>query len=104
MPAGYPYSLPAIHNLATLRFPSPVTCFACETGSGKSTWPEGMAGAFGPNPGGGTRHVRFATRSSHSGLYKALKLTKEPPAPTDSYFLRAETFYNVASVTERAED
>jgi predicted ATPase len=33
-----------------------------------------------------------------------LKLTKAPPAPTDSYFLRAETFYNVASVIERPED
>jgi predicted ATPase len=103
-PAGYPYSLPAIRHLETLRFPTAVTFFVGENGSGKSTLLEGIAAAFGLNPEGGTKHVRFATRSSHSLLFKALKLTKVPPAPTDSYFLRAETFYNVASVTERADD
>ena len=104
VPDGYPYSLPAIRRLETLRFPTPVTFFVGENGSGKSTLLEGIAAAFGLNPEGGTKHVRFATRSSHSKLYQDLKLTKLPPAPTDSYFLRAETFYNVASVTERADD
>jgi len=104
MPGGYPYSLPAVRHLTTLRFPTAVTFFVGENGSGKSTLLEGIAGAFGLNPEGGTKHVRFSTRSSHSELFKALKLTRVPPAPTDSYFLRAETFYNVASVTERAED
>jgi predicted ATPase len=100
----YPYSLPAIHHLERLRFPTPVTFFVGENGSGKSTLLEGIASAFGLNPEGGTKHVRFATRASHSSLFKDLKLKKIPPPPTDSYFLRAETFYNVASAIERRED
>jgi predicted ATPase len=104
VPAGYPYSLPAIRRLETLRFPTAVTFFVGENGSGKSTLLEGIAGAFGLNPEGGTKHVRFASRASHSPLFKDLQLKKVPPAPTDSYFLRAETFYNVASTIERPDD
>jgi predicted ATPase len=101
---SYPYSIPAIRHLEQLRFTSPVTFFVGENGSGKSTLLEGIAGAFGLNPEGGTKHARFATRPSHSTLFQELKLTKARPAPTDSYFLRAETFYNLASVIERPED
>jgi predicted ATPase len=101
LPDEYPYSLPAIRQLETLRFPTAVTFLVGENGSGKSTLLEGIAGAFGLNPEGGTKHVRFASRTSHSALFKDLKLKKVPPAPTDSYFLRAETFYNVASAIER---
>jgi predicted ATPase len=104
MPDEYPYSLPAIRHLEALGFPTAVTFFVGENGSGKSTLLEGIAGAFGLNPEGGTKHVRFASRASHSPLFKSLKLKRVLPAPTDSYFLRAETFYNVASVIERPED
>jgi predicted ATPase len=104
VPDGYPYSLPAIRRLEILRFSTPVTFFVGENGSGKSTLLEGIAGAFGLNPEGGTKHVRFASRASHSTLFKDLKLKKVPPAPTDSYFLRSETFYNVASTIERRDD
>ena len=102
--SGYPYSIPAIRHLERLEFPTPVTFFVGENGSGKSTLLEGIAAAFGLNPEGGTKHVRFSTRSSHSELFRELKLTKTRPAATDSYFLRAETFYNLASVIERPED
>jgi predicted ATPase len=102
--SGYPYSIPAVRHLSRLDFTSSVTFFVGENGSGKSTLLEGIAGAFGLNPEGGTKHVRFATRPSHSTLFRELKLTRTRPAPTDSYFLRAETFYNLASVIERPED
>jgi predicted ATPase len=101
---AYPFSIPAVRHLERLTFTSPVTFFVGENGSGKSTLLEGIAGAFGLNPEGGTKHVRFATRSSHSTLFRDLKLTRTRPAPTDSYFLRAETFYNLASVIENPED
>jgi predicted ATPase len=104
LPDEFPYSLPAIRHLETLRFSSAVTFFVGENGSGKSTLLEGIAGAFGLNPEGGTKHVRFSSRASHSPLFKDLRLKRVPPAPTDSYFLRAETFYNVASVIERPDD
>lgn len=102
--ASYPYSLPAIRDLDTIVFSTPVTFFVGENGSGKSTLLEGLAVAYGLNPEGGTKHVRFATRASHSDLHRDLRLTKAPVAATDSYFLRAETFYNLASVIERPED
>jgi predicted ATPase len=101
---AYPQSIPAVRHLERLTFTSPVTFFVGENGSGKSTLLEGIAGVFGLNPEGGTKHVRFATRPSHSTLFRDLKLPRPRPAPTDSYFLRAETFYNLASVIENPED
>ncbi len=71
-----------------------------ENGSGKSTLLEGIAVAFGLNPEGGTKHERFTTQSTHSRLFRSLILTKSRDAPTDSYFLRAESFYNVASAMD----
>ena len=100
VPRDYPYSVPAIRYLKELRFDSPVTFFVGENGSGKSTLLEGIAVAFGLNPEGGTKHERFTTQSTHSDLFRALILTKSRDAPTDSYFLRAESFYNVASAID----
>jgi predicted ATPase len=94
---SYPYSVPAIRHLTDLVFDAPVTFFVGENGSGKSTLLEGLAVAFGLNPEGGTKYERFSTNSTHSDLFKRLVLTKSRTAPTDSYFLRAESFYNVAS-------
>jgi predicted ATPase len=96
-PNTYPLSVPAIRHLKKLRFEAPVTFFVGENGSGKSTLLEGIAAAFGLNPEGGTKHERFTTRATHSQLFRALILTKSRDAPTDAYFLRAESFYNVAS-------
>src|SRR5947199_5039952 len=99
-PQDYPYSVPAIRHLTELRFTTPVTFFVGENGSGKSTLLEGIAVAFGLNPEGGTTHERFATRPTDSDLFRSLILTKSRDAPTDSYFLRAESFYNVASAMD----
>ena len=102
--AGYPYSIPAIRHLDRLTFPTPITFFVGENGSGKSTLLEAIAAAFGLNPEGGTKHVRFTTRRSHSDLYEDLRLSKTRPAATDSYFLRAESFYNLATTIENPAD
>jgi predicted ATPase len=96
-PEGYPFSVPAIRHLTELPFESPVTFFVGENGSGKSTLLEALAVGFGLNPEGGTKHERFSTRRTHSDLFQHLVLTRSRIAPTDSYFLRAESFYNVAS-------
>lgn len=102
--SGYPFSIPAIRHLEQLSFPTPVTFFVGENGSGKSTLLEALAASFGLNPEGGTKHVRFSTRRSHSELFEHLKISKTRPAATDSYFLRAESFYNLASVIENPGD
>ena len=56
-----------------------------------------IAVGFGLNPEGGTKYERFGTQATHSELFRSLILTKSRDAPTDSYFLRAESFYNLAS-------
>ena len=75
-----------------------------ENGSGKSTIVEAIAAALGMNPEGGSNHMRFATRQSHSPLHEALVLAKTGQRPRTRYFLRAESFYNVASAVEQNLD
>jgi predicted ATPase len=96
----YPFSVPAVRHMHELRFSSSVTFFLGENGSGKSTLLEALAIASGLNAEGGSRNFRFATRATHSELNDYLRLVRAPRRPTDAYFLRAETFYNVASAAE----
>lgn len=103
-PDQFPYCLPSIRNLGTLLFHPKVTFFVGENGSGKSTLLEAIAVGSGTNPEGGSRNFNFATRTSHSRLDEALRLAKTCRLPGDSYFLRAESFYNVASEIERLDD
>jgi predicted ATPase len=100
-PNRFPYCLPAIRALEALPFHPRVTFFVGENGSGKSTLLEAIAIECGLNPEGGSRNFNFATRPSHSALNQALRLGKTPRRAADSYFLRAESFYNVASEIER---
>lgn len=96
----YPFCIPAIRNLRELKLPGPVTFLVGENGTGKSTLLEGIAVSAGFNPEGGSRNFRFATRQSHSGLHEYLRLVRPPGRPRDGYFLRAESFYNVATAAE----
>jgi predicted ATPase len=98
--ATYPFSIPAIGKLDELPFEQPVTFFVGENGSGKSTLLEAIAAAFGLNPEGGSRNFNFSTRASHSGLKDYLRLARSPRRMRDSYFLRAESYFNVASQIE----
>jgi predicted ATPase len=93
----YPFNLPAIRELDRLAFHADVTFIVGENGSGKSTLLEGIAAAWGFNPEGGTMNFRFATRESHSELYTYLKLVRSSRRPRDGFFLRAESFFNVAT-------
>jgi predicted ATPase len=96
----YPFHVPAVRGLHDLGLTAPVTFFVGENGSGKSTLLEAIAVASGFNAEGGTRNFRFATRTTHSELHEYLRLTRSPGRHTDGYFLRAESFYNVASAAE----
>ncbi len=99
----YPFALPAIRSLKDLELHPHVTFIVGENGSGKSTLLEAIAIAFGFNPEGGTRNFSFATRSSHSELHQAVRLIKGPRRPRDGFFLRAESFYNVATNIEELD-
>jgi len=100
----YPFSIPAIRRLDELALDSAVTLFAGENGSGKSTLVEAIAVAAGFNPEGGSRNVTVSTRASHSVLHKYLRLVRSTPRPRTGYFLRAESFFNVATYIEELRD
>lgn len=101
---SYLREIDALKNLERLEFPAPVTFFVGENGSGKSTMLEALAVAAGFNPEGGTRNYHFSTYDSHSGLYLALRLVRGYRTAAWGYFLRAESFYNVATKEEEYTD
>jgi predicted ATPase len=100
---SYPYSIPAIRSLDELRIDPRVTFFAGENGSGKSTLVEAVAVALGFNAEGGTRNMTVATRASHSSLHEHLRLVRGTRSPRDGFFLRAESFFNVATHIEELD-
>ncbi|MEG1523667.1 MAG: AAA family ATPase [Clostridia bacterium] len=95
---AYLDSIPAVQSLGSLDLSrAPVTFFVGENGSGKSTLLEAIAVASGFNPEGGSRNFHFSSADTHSGLHQYLRLVRAATRPRDGYFLRAESFYNVAS-------
>lgn len=99
----YPFSIPAVRNLESIDFHPKVTFFVGENGSGKSTLVEAIAVAAGFNPEGGTSNFRFATRSSESALHQFLRVARGVRRPRNGFFLRAESFFNVATEIERMD-
>lgn len=101
--SDYPYSLPAVRHLGRLEFSPTVTFLVGENGSGKSTLMEALAVTLGFNPEGGTRNFNFGTWASHSELHQALRVGKGVRRARDGFFLRAESFFNVATEIERMD-
>ncbi len=99
----FPFTIPAIKNLDHLEFSPTVTFIIGENGSGKSTLVEAIAVAMGFNPEGGTKNFNFGTRESHSDLHEYLRLVKSIKRPKDGFFLRAESFFNVATNIEQLD-
>lgn len=96
-PESYPFSIPAVRSIADIEFHPNVTFFVGENGAGKSTVLEALAVALDFGPEGGTKNVKFQTADSVSPLHQCLRVARGIPAPRDGYFLRAESFYNVAT-------
>ena len=103
---SYLCGLPAVRYLlkgGTLTFDRPVTFLVGENGTGKSTLLEGIAVACGFNPEGGTRNFSFSTRATHSPLGEFLTPARRR-YPKDGFFLRAESFYNVATHIDELDE
>jgi len=96
----YPFSLPVVRDLDRLVFHPRVTFLVGENGSGKSTLIEALAMAWGFNAEGGSTNVNFSTRASHSPLSQHIRRIRGALRPIDGYFLRAESFFNVATNIE----
>jgi predicted ATPase len=96
----FPFSLPVILHLDHLNFHPSVTFIVGENGSGKSTLLEALAIAAGFNPEGGSKSFNFATRPSHTNLHNFIQLRRGIHREKDGFFLRAESFYNVATAVD----
>lgn len=101
---AYPFSLPVVKALDTLEFAPGVTFLVGENGSGKSTLMEAIAVGMGFNPEGGTKNFNFESRATHSELNRFLAFTKSFKQPKDGFFLRAESFYNVATHIDQLDE
>lgn len=100
----YPFCLNAVRNLSNLHLHPAVTFIIGENGSGKSTLVEAIAVAWGFNPEGGSKNFSFGTHASHSELHKFLRLSRGVARPRDGFFLRAESFFNVATEIQRLDE
>jgi predicted ATPase len=99
---GFPWSLPVFRNLRTLDFDPQVMFLIGENGTGKSTLLEGIADAAGFPLQGGSKNFRldddgWAPTSPH------LKLVRNSRREPDGFYLRAESFYNVATQVEELD-
>lgn len=101
----FPFNIPAVQHLDKINFHANVTFFVGENGSGKSTVLEAIAKAFGLGTEGGNRNIDFKTTNKiDTGLEQHLRLIKSFKRAKDAYFLRAESFYNIATYMDNLDD
>ena len=100
---SYLRNIPSLKNFQGIKIDKPVTFFVGENGSGKSTLLEAIAVALGLNPEGGSKNFNFATKETHSELGKLLEIARGPMREEDGFFLRAESFYNLATEVEELD-
>lgn len=102
--SAYPFTLPVVAGLRAagqVELDPAVTFLAGGNGTGKSTLIEAIAVAAGFNPEGGSANFRFSTRATESSLGEHLRLVRGTRKPRTGFFLRAESFYNVATEIDR---
>jgi predicted ATPase len=100
---AYPFAIPAIRTLDDFAFHAKVTLLRRRERHGESTLIEAIAVALGFNAEGGSRNFNFATFRSESPLHRYVRLVRGYRRPRTGYFLRAESFHNVASEIERLD-
>ena len=101
---SYLYQIPAVRHLMKepLKFDRKVTFLIGENGTGKSTIIEALALCCGFNAEGGTKNFSFSTNNTHSDLHEHMIVGKGKHFK-DGFFLRAESFYNVASYIDELD-
>lgn len=94
----FPFNLPILKDIEQLIFESPVTFLVGENGSGKSTIIETIASLMGLNLEGGSKNNMFASYKELPSLAEACRPINYPK---DSYFYRAESYYNLMTEIEQ---
>ncbi len=97
----YPFNLDIVKTLDMLSFHKNVTFITWENWAWKSTLIEAIAIGSWLNGEWWSKNIHFSTENTHSELHNHLRIAKWYKQPKDSYFLRAESFYNVASDIDR---
>ncbi|MDR1160666.1 MAG: AAA family ATPase [Syntrophomonadaceae bacterium] len=85
-----------LNKAKKLSFRQDVTFLVGENGTGKSTLIEAIAVCAGYNGEGGSKNFNFSTKQTVSNLHQYMTIVKKA-YEKDGFFLRAESFYNVAS-------
>ena len=98
---GFPFDVPAVAAVEDVRLDRPVTMLAGENGTGKSTILEAVAEAIGFRDEGGELErwgdLPAVPRNVLKGaLIPVLSETK----PRNGYYLRAESFFNIARLID----
>lgn len=99
-PRRFPWNLPVLRDFEELDLHAKVTFFVGENGSGKSTLLEGVAQAIGFAKEGGSRNFNLHQHESWSDVGRALNLVRGPRREQDTFYLRGESFFNVATQVE----
>lgn len=93
----YPFNLPILDFVNKISFHKNVTFITWDNWVWKSSLLEAIAIKFWLNPEGGTKNSNFSTKNTHTDLDEIIKLYKWVKYPKDSFFLRSESFYNLAT-------
>jgi predicted ATPase len=104
----FPFSVPAVANIEQLSLGHSVTVLAGENGSGKSTILEAIAAAIGfAEHGGELARLGELPAVPRNVLDEADKPLLAPllseTKPRNGYFLRAESFFNVAEFADSGD-
>lgn len=98
---GFPFDVPAVAAVEGLRLDQPVTLLAGENGSGKSTILEAVAEAIGFAPEGGElERLGELPAVPRAVLDDALVPVLTATKPRNGYYLRAESFFNIANLVD----
>jgi predicted ATPase len=94
----FPYDVPAVAAVEAMKLDAPVTLLAGDNGTGKSTLIEAFAEAIGFAPEGGelerSGELPPVPRPVLDGALRPV--LERWSKPRNGYFLRAESFFNVA--------
>ena len=100
---AYPFHIPAVEKMTSMAFHPDVTFIIGENGAGKSTLIEAIALHMGFGIEGGSKNVQAKTHQNASVLFNYLMSSKSYRKPSDYFFLRAESYYNVATYLEELD-
>lgn len=102
--SGFPFDVPAVAAVEEVGLDRPVTLLAGENGSGKSTILEAVAEAIGfADEGGELDRLGELPAVPRNVLGGALAPMLSATKPRNGYYLRAESFFNIAKFIDSGD-